>query len=170
MKSLLTFVLVLAALAGAAYGVGLVVPRESTSASATNLDTDPALAYALIQDVTRWPAWHPAIAAVRPGEAGELPTWNVTTNGGSVFELTTVTQEAPTRWEGSYELDGVTTSLRFDLEPFGSGVRLRVVTKTATEDPWLRARNLVLQPEETEPVELLNALVRELGASRSRLD
>lgn len=163
MKKFFNWVIVLAAIAGAFYCVGLIVPRSITSGSKTNLTTKPDQVLAVVSDVAGWPKWHPDILSVVPRERrSDHPVWHVTEKGGTSFDIEVLADEEAT-WQGSYTIDDTRYLLRFDFGWFAEGGRVRLIRTIDTRDTWKRAKSFLWSRSETSPIGLLNALAEYLG-------
>ncbi|HEX6883893.1 MAG TPA: SRPBCC family protein [Planctomycetota bacterium] len=164
MKKLFNWLIVLASIVGAFYGVGLIVPRSQTLGAKTTFTTVPRDVYAIVADVSAWPQWHPNVVMVKErGERNSNPLWQITAKDGRSFELEVMGQEDEKTWNGTYTSEGTRTNLRFDLSWYGSGTRLRVTRSADTRDPWQRARDFFTPSKDVPPIALLNAIATHFG-------
>lgn len=154
----------LAAIVGAFYGVGVIVPRSQKLGSYTNLQATPREVYAVVQDVERWDEWHPDFADLR--ELDELDgqrRWRVTDHKARSFELIETEIEEDRQWQGAYELEGTRFTYRIMITGSGSGSRVTFKKTLDTRDPWLRAKRFLWFGEGATALGLLNALTQKLG-------
>jgi len=163
-KKLFNWILVLGALVGAFYFVGLIVPRQQRVGSYTTLDTVPIDLYATISDVTTWDNWHPDFSSVRelPEKNGDRQ-WQATDRKGRSFTLSESIAEEGLRWQGTYEIEGSRFTWRFDIAGYAQGSRVGVSKTVDTRDTWLRAKRFLWFGEGSTALAALNALSSHLG-------
>lgn len=158
-KKLFNWILVLAAMVGAFYGVGVIVPRSQKLGSLTTTAANPMQLYEVVADPTTWSDWHPDFTSVTELEKKkDERRWRVIDVQGQIFELTESQADEGLRWQGSYERLGTRTTLRFEFTGFGSGARLRLVKTVDTRDPWLRAKRFLWFGDDSSSLTILNAL------------
>lgn len=154
----------LAAIVGAFYGVGLIVPRSMKLGSYTNLQSSPREVIEQVKDVEAWDSWHPEFADVRELDAVDKQRrWRVMDHEGRNFELLETEYEEDREWQGTYELEGSRITYRILAIGAGSGARVSFKKTVETRDPWLRAKRFLTFGEGATPLALLNALSVQLG-------
>ena len=164
MKKFFNWILVLAAIVGAFYGVGLIVPRSQRLGSYTNLQATPREVYAQLYDVESWDRWHPDFADLRElDEVDGQRRWRVTDKEGRTFELVENEYEEERHWQGSFEIEGSRTTYRIVVVGSGSGSRVTFKKTLDTRDPWVRAREFFTFGGGATPLAILNALTAQLG-------
>ena len=164
MKKLFNWILVLAGIVGAFYGVGVIVPRSQRLGCTTTIEENTVRLYEQFNDPTGWDDWHPDFARVDElPEVNKERRWRVTDQEGLVFEFTESQAEENQRWQGSYERLGSRTTLRFELTGYGSGSRVRLVKTVETRDPWLRAKRFLWFGDDSSALAILNAFQGHLG-------
>jgi len=163
-KKFFNWVLVLAGIVGAFYGIGVIVPRSMTSGSKTTFVVKPDKLFAAVADVRSWPEWHPDVLSVseRP-EHNKNPMWHVTEKDGVSYDMEVSVADDPTKWQGAYTIDGQRHTLRFDFQWYGEGGRAHATRTVDTNDTWLRAKAFLWSRSETDPIGLLNALAVHFG-------
>lgn len=164
MKKFFNWILILAACVGSVYLIGLIVPRNQSATSKTNIGPKPDEIYAVLVDFAHWPAWNPDFAVVkeRPSN-GEHPLWQVTDKSGRTFELEVVALEEDKSCKCAYTVDETRHTLTFDLSWYGQGGRICLSRSADTRSPWLRAKRFLLPASESSALQLLNALCVQLG-------
>jgi len=163
-KKFFNWILLLAAIVGAFYGVGVIVPRSQKLGSYTNFMAKPREVYSVVYDVERWDEWHPDFADVR--EIDELDgkrRWRVTDHKARMFELVETEVEQDRQWQGTYEIEGTNFSYRIMITGSGSGSRVGLKKTLDTRDPWRRAKRFLWFGEGSTALGLLNALSVQLG-------
>jgi hypothetical protein len=163
-KKFFNVLIILAGCAGAVYGIGLIVPRNLTEVSKTNLLSKPDAVYALVSDVTTWPRWHPDVARVeqRP-ERNDHPIWRITTKSGEMLDLEVKVEDGPAHWMGDYVRKEQRVTLKLDTSWYGEGTSVLFGHTTVTTDPWVRAKHFLLPDGEVSAITLLNAISKGLG-------
>ncbi len=160
MKKFFNWVLVLAACAGAFYGIGFIVPRSMTRGCRTIMTARSDEVYEVVADLNTWPAWNPDIRSVTEQEKhNDNAVWRVTPVKGLAYNLEVAVKDEPTVFQVVYSHDGSRYTLRFT---FTYCVQIHRTIDTA--DPWLRAKGFLLPGgDETGPVGLLTALAKHMG-------
>ena len=163
MKKFVNWIMVLAGLVGAFYGIGLIVPRVQSQGSQVDLQAAPKKTMEAIANVDSWPDWHPEIASVRAqAKRNDHPIWRVTKDDGSSYDLE-IAQEEEFSWQAVYELEKTRHTLRFKLSGLGEGTRVQATRSSDTRDPWQRAQTFLRMRSEVAPLAILNALAEQLG-------
>lgn len=164
MKKFFNWILILGACVGAFYLIGLIVPRNQTETTKTNLQSPPPAIYAVVTDFGSWPAWNPDFLSVKEKyTTREHPLWTVTDKSGRTFELEVTSLEEDRSCQCTYTVDETRHTLRFDLSWCGQGGRVVINRSADTRSPWLRSKRFLLPASEASSLTLLNALTKQLG-------
>jgi hypothetical protein len=164
-KKFFNWILVLGALVGAFYLIGLIVPRSQTQGSKTTLTAGPEQLYAVVSDPGTWEDWNPEVASIeeRP-ERDKNKVWSVTDKHARSYEMEVTLEERPTPFvQATYTVDGTRFVLRFDFTWHGQGSRARVTKTSDTRDVWQRAKRFLLPSKDSSAIALLNALAQRFG-------
>lgn len=171
MQKFINWILVIAACVGLFYGIGVIVPRNSTHKAKIKLDSDPRDLYRLVADVSTWPGWYPGIVSVsaRPEHDGH-PVWLVTNQERDTFELEITTAEEDSLLTASYSFEGRRCGLRVVFGWDGEGGRIHLTKTQDTPDPWARARMFFWPRDQTSPRKILDAVAAQLGETKRSED
>lgn len=167
MKRLFNSLLILGALVGAVYGVGLIVPRTRVLTAKALFAEGPVKVFAALNDPGTWPDWHPGVASVqeRP-DRNDHAVWRILSKEGTSFELEVLQAEEDRSWQATYTIEGERTTWRVDMTFAGSGGARILANRTIdTRDPWMRAKGFFLPGSDLEPIAFLNALGAHFGES-----
>jgi len=164
-KKFFNWILVLGAIVGAFYGIGLIVPRNQTQGSKTTMTAKPDQIFKVLSDVSTWSQWNPEVASVQErSRRDDHMVWFVTDKEARSYEMEVTLEEDKTySWQGTYTLDGTRFGLRFDIGWFAEGGRVRVTKTSDTREVWQRARRFLLPTHEVSAIAVLNALAEHLG-------
>jgi polyketide cyclase/dehydrase/lipid transport protein len=164
MQKFINWLLVIGALVGLFYVIGLIVPRSETKKCETQLHVKPEQLYALVADVSTWPKWFPDVTAVREGpEKNDLPTWNLTFKDGTTSLLEVMNADEDKLWQAFYSRKGSRCTLRFVFGWYGEGGRIHLSKVVDTRDPWIRAKLFLWLNSDATPIAIVNALGQHLG-------
>lgn len=164
MKRFINWLLVIGALVGVFYLVGLIVPRSRTRKCETDIQSRPDDLYAYVSDVSTWPDWFPDVVSARQGpEKNKYPTWTLTFEGGGTAVLEVIDTLEGRSWQCFYLHEGSRHTLRFIFAWFGEGSRIQLTKIIDTRDPWDRAKLFLWIQEEGTPLGVLNALGLQFG-------
>jgi len=164
MQKFINWLLVIGALVGLFYVVGLILPRTEIKKCETQLTVKPDQLYALVTDVSTWPKWFPDVTAVREGvEKNGFPSWSLTFKDGTTSPLEVMTAEEDSLWLANYVRGGSRITLRFVFGWYGEGGRIHLTKSVDTRDPWMRAKLFLWLNSDATPIAIVNALGQHLG-------
>jgi hypothetical protein len=164
-KKFFNWILVLGALVGAFYGIGLIVPRNQVQGSKTTLTTSPRDIIKVLADPSTYSDWNPEVSSAQEKSGrGDDRVWLVTDKQARSYEMEVkVEEDRIFSWQGTYAVEDTRIVLRFDIRWSGQGAQVNVTRTVDTRDAWRRARRFLLPTGESSALALLNSLAEHLG-------
>lgn len=121
---------------------GYAMPNTHVAQAVADYRTEMDTVYSVLEDVERWPEWHPGISRLTPLEdSSDRPAWRVSGSDGSMT-ITMAEREPPRRMITLADGGMFVGRWTYRLEPRASGTRLTITEEARIDNPLVRGLTL----------------------------